>query len=75
MEAMQEQTVDVIRRMKEISTVMNIPLESLLSQGVTIEDLEGWNLNSLTSKIFFPVWRVIPYALSEMPAQFLSLEV
>ena len=47
MEAMQEQTVDVIRRMKEISTVMNIPLESLLSQGVTIEDLEGWRLKSL----------------------------
>ena len=75
MEAMQEQTVDVIRRMKEISTVMNIPLESLLSQGVTIEDLEGWYLNSLTSETFFPVWRVIPYALFEMPAQFLSLEV
>ena len=41
MEAMESQTVDVIRRMKEISTVMNIPLDSLLSQGVTIEDVEG----------------------------------
>ncbi|MCO5548967.1 hypothetical protein L7F22_002431 [Adiantum nelumboides] len=41
MEAMQEQTVDVIRRMKEISTVMNIPADVLQAQGVTDDDMEA----------------------------------
>ncbi|KAH7446670.1 hypothetical protein KP509_01G067900 [Ceratopteris richardii] len=41
MEAMHEQTLDVIRRMKEISTVMNMPPDVLRAQGVTDEDLEG----------------------------------
>lgn len=41
MEAMQNQTVDVIRRMKEISMVMNMPSEVLQAEGVTDEDLEA----------------------------------
>lgn len=41
MEAMQDQTVDVIRRMKEIAMVMNMPVEALQAQGVTVEDLEA----------------------------------
>jgi hypothetical protein len=40
-EAMQAQTVDVIKRMKEISTVMNLPGEVLEAQGITAEELEG----------------------------------
>lgn len=40
-EAMQAQTVDVIKRMKEISMVMNMPTEVLQSQGVSIEELQG----------------------------------
>ncbi|KAL6508001.1 hypothetical protein OROGR_024196 [Orobanche gracilis] len=40
MEAMQAQTVDVIRRMKEITLVMKTPEEVLESQGVTHEDIE-----------------------------------
>ncbi|BBN08732.1 hsp70-interacting protein [Marchantia polymorpha subsp. ruderalis] len=39
-EAMQNQTIDVIRRMKEITTVMNMPQQVLDDQGVTAEELE-----------------------------------
>jgi hsp70-interacting protein len=39
-EAMESQTVDIIKRMKEISMVMNMPSEVLESQGVTVEELE-----------------------------------
>lgn len=41
MEAMQAQTVDVIRRMKEITLVMQTPEDVLEAQGVTSADIEG----------------------------------
>lgn len=41
MEAMQGQTVDVIKRMKEIALVMKTPEQVLESQGVTPQDIEG----------------------------------
>ncbi|CAA0829812.1 Fes1A [Striga hermonthica] len=41
MEAMQAQSVDVIRRMKEITLVMQAPEHVLESQGVTPQDIEG----------------------------------
>ncbi|XP_051130612.1 hsp70 nucleotide exchange factor fes1-like [Andrographis paniculata] len=40
MEAMQAQTVDVVKRMKEITVVMQTPEQVLESQGVTAEDIE-----------------------------------
>lgn len=40
MEAMQAQTVDVIKRMKEITLVMQTPDQVLESQGVTSQDIE-----------------------------------
>eukprot|EP00262_Sarcandra_glabra_P016693 TRINITY_DN5524_c0_g1_i1.p1 TRINITY_DN5524_c0_g1~~TRINITY_DN5524_c0_g1_i1.p1 ORF type:complete len:391 (+),score=84.04 TRINITY_DN5524_c0_g1_i1:116-1288(+) len=40
MEAMQTQTVDVIKRMKEITLVMQTPEQVLETQGVTSADLE-----------------------------------
>lgn len=40
MEAMQAQTVDVIKRMKEITLVMKTPEDVLESQGVTAHDIE-----------------------------------
>ncbi|KAJ7950282.1 hsp70 nucleotide exchange factor fes1-like [Quillaja saponaria] len=40
MEAMQEQSVDVIKRMKEITLVMQTSEQVLESQGVTPEDIE-----------------------------------
>jgi hsp70-interacting protein len=40
-EAMRDHTVDVIKRMKEISAVMNLPAEVVESQGITPEELEG----------------------------------
>ncbi|KAK4419046.1 Hsp70 nucleotide exchange factor FES1 [Sesamum alatum] len=40
MEAMQAQTVDVIKRMKEITLVMQTPEQVLESQGVTPQDVE-----------------------------------
>ncbi|KAJ7961393.1 hsp70 nucleotide exchange factor fes1-like [Quillaja saponaria] len=40
MEAMQSQSVDVIKRMKEITLVMQTPEQVLESQGVTSEDIE-----------------------------------
>ncbi|PIN17070.1 Armadillo/beta-catenin-like repeat-containing protein [Handroanthus impetiginosus] len=40
MEAMQAQTVDVIKRMKEITLVMQTPEQVLESQGVTPQDIE-----------------------------------
>ncbi|KAH9322375.1 hypothetical protein KI387_017014 [Taxus chinensis] len=41
MEAMQAQTVYVVKRMKEITIIMQMPREILEEQGVTIADLEG----------------------------------
>ena len=41
MEALQAQTVDVIKRMKEITLVMQTPEQVLEEQGVTAADLEG----------------------------------
>lgn len=40
-EAMQEQTVDIIKRMKEITMVMNLPNEILEAQDITPEEIEG----------------------------------
>lgn len=40
-EAMQNQTVDVVKRMKEISMLMNIPTEVLEEQNITVEDIQG----------------------------------
>ncbi|CAI9287556.1 unnamed protein product [Lactuca saligna] len=41
MEAMQAQTIDVVKRMKEITLVMQTPDNILEEQGVTSTDLEG----------------------------------
>lgn len=41
MEAMQTQSVDVMKRMKEITQVMQTPASVLEAQGVTADDLEG----------------------------------
>lgn len=41
MEAMQAQTIDVVKRMKEITQVMQTPDNILQEQGVTATDLEG----------------------------------
>ncbi|BAT97352.1 hypothetical protein VIGAN_09077000 [Vigna angularis var. angularis] len=40
MEAMQAQTIDVVKRMKEITLVMQTPEEVLKDQGVTASDIE-----------------------------------
>lgn len=40
MEAMQAQTIDVVKRMKEITMVLQTPEQVLESQGVTPQDLE-----------------------------------
>lgn len=41
MEAMQAQTIDVVKRMKEITLVMQTPQQVLEDQGVTPVDIEG----------------------------------
>ena len=41
MEAMQSQTVDVVKRMKEITLVMQTPQHVLVDHGVTSQDIEG----------------------------------
>lgn len=41
MEAMQAQSVDVVKRMKEITQVMQTPEQVLEAQGVSSEDIEG----------------------------------
>lgn len=41
MEAMQSQTLDVVKRMKEITLVMQTPEQVLEEQGVTASDIEG----------------------------------
>ncbi|XP_058215194.1 hsp70 nucleotide exchange factor FES1-like isoform X2 [Rhododendron vialii] len=43
MEAMQSQTLDVIKRMKEITLVMQTPEQVLEEQGVTASDIEDLN--------------------------------
>jgi hypothetical protein len=40
-EAMQANTIDVVKRMKEITQVMKTPEDVLQSQGVTPENIEG----------------------------------
>lgn len=50
MEAIQAQTVDVIKRMKEITLVMKTPEQELEAQGVTPADIEGIR-HSYQSKI------------------------
>lgn len=40
-EAMQDQTVDIVKRMKEISMLMSLPTEVLEAQNITVEELEG----------------------------------
>lgn len=47
MEAMQAQSVDVVKRMKEITIVMQTPEQVLESQGVTPADIEGRITKSL----------------------------
>lgn len=42
MEAMQAQSVDVVRRMKEITLVMQTPEDVLEAQGVSAADIEGF---------------------------------
>lgn len=49
MEAMQAQSVDVIKRMKEITLVMQTPEQVLEAQGVSPGDIEG----SITQKPSF----------------------
>nr|CAB3497647.1 unnamed protein product [Digitaria exilis] len=44
MEAMQANTIDVVKRMKEITQVMKTPEDVLESQGVTPENIEALNL-------------------------------
>lgn len=44
MEAMQAQSVDVIKRMKEITQVMQTPEQVLEAQGVNPEDIEGTSI-------------------------------
>lgn len=44
MEAMQAQTIDVVKRMKEITLVMQTPEEVLQEHGVTPTDIEGTNI-------------------------------
>lgn len=52
MEAMQAQTVDVIRRLKEITMVLQTPEQVLESQGVTPQDLEGrYSLTKITVSV------------------------
>ncbi len=46
-EAMQSQFLDVIKRMKEIALVMNMPVPVLEAQGVTVEELEGEVINTI----------------------------
>ncbi len=46
-EAMQSQALDVIKRMKEISLVMSMPVPVLEAQGVTVEELEGEVINTI----------------------------
>lgn len=41
MEAMQAQSIDVVKRMKEITQVMQTPEQVLEAQGVGSEDIEG----------------------------------
>lgn len=44
MEAMQAQSIDVVKRMKEITLVMQTPEQVLEAQGVTPADIEGISL-------------------------------
>lgn len=41
MEAMQSRTLDVVKRMKEITLVLQTPEQVLVEHGVTPDDIEG----------------------------------
>jgi hypothetical protein len=53
MEAMQAQSVDVIKRMKEITLVMQTPEQVLEAQGVSPGDIEGSIPKSLVLQTLF----------------------
>ena len=55
MEAMQANTIDVVKRMKEITQVMKTPEDVLQSQGVTPENIEGivWAFRYFLSRLLF----------------------
>lgn len=57
MEAMQAQSVDVIKRMKEITLVMQTPENVLEAQGVTPEDIEGNKTCFLVSFLCISLWQ------------------
>jgi hypothetical protein len=52
MEAMQANTIDVVKRMKEITRVMRTPQDVLQSQGVTPENIEG----TAWERLYFWSW-------------------
>lgn len=59
MEAMQENTIDVVKRMKEITQVMKTPEDVLQSQGVTPENIEGtvWSVSIIYFQILFRCYK------------------
>ena len=58
MEAVQAQSVDVVKRMKEITLVMQTPEQVLEAQGVTSADIEG----SISQKpSFFSFYVLVTY--------------
>jgi hypothetical protein len=56
MEAMQAQSVDVIKRMKEITLVMQTPEQVLEAQGVSPDDIEGSITKSLVLQTLLSIY-------------------
>lgn len=57
---MQTQTVDVVKRMKEITLVMQIPKQVLEARGVTSAVIEGSIMQSqIEEPLFFFLFQVL----------------
>lgn len=57
MEAMQAQSVHTIKRMKEMTLVMQTPKQVLEAQGITPADLEGTALSCPLRLFFFSLMK------------------
>jgi hsp70-interacting protein len=77
MEAMQENTIDVVKRMKEITLVMKTPEDVLQSQGVTPENIEGtvWSVISIVLTMKHSRVAFFPDMLDELQGHVESIDM
>ena len=72
---MQSQSVDVIKRMKEITLVMQTPEQVLEAQGVSAADIEGTIAKSPTCFFFLHTYLMVADMLDELQEHVESIDM